>query len=227
MHPAIKRIGPELESLLAGLRKFVRLPRTYQRAVLGRRRLRRDLVGCSAPRIVVGSEAVFEPDWIPTEVEYLNLLRPEEWQVFFPKNSVAAILAEHVWEHLTLEQGLVAARTCYTYLRPGAYLRIAVPDGFHPDPVYREWVRPGGSGLGAHDHKMLYTHETLGELLAAAGFQVRWLEYFDASGQFHATDWNPADGMIHRSRRFDERNQDGQLRYTSLIADAIKPAATI
>ncbi len=225
MHRSIKSIGPQLESLLAPLRHAARKPRALVRGVIGARRLRRQLAATATPRIVVGTSGVFAAGWIPTDIEYLNLLRADDWRKFFPKNSLAAILAEHVWEHLTPADGLTAAKLCHDYLRPGGCLRLAVPDGFNPDPGYREWVRPGGSGLGADDHKVLYTHESLGRLLADAGFQVEWLEYFDAGGRFHSVDWNPDDGMIHRSRRFDERNRDGRLGYTSLIADARKPAA--
>ena len=188
--------------------------------MLGILRLRRRVAATESPRIVVGASEVYEAGWIPTDVDYLNLLRPADWERFFAKDCLAAILAEHVWEHLTPDEGLRAARICREYLRPGGYLRLAVPDGFNPDPAYREWVRPGGSGPGADDHKALYTHESLGRLLSEAGLQVETLEYFDAAGQFHATDWKPEDGMIHRSLRFDERNHDGILRYSSLIVDA-------
>jgi predicted SAM-dependent methyltransferase len=37
-------------------------------------------------------------------------------------------------------------------------------------------------------------------------------------------DYNPDDGKINRSSRFDERNNDGSLNYTSLILDACKDA---
>jgi predicted SAM-dependent methyltransferase len=224
---SIKRIAVKLGSLFAPLRPIVRPARTFFRARSGARHLRRAIAANPAPRIVVGSSGIFEPDWIPTDIEVLNLLRPADWGKFFSENSLAAILSEHVWEHLTPDEGLIAAKTCRSYLRPGGYLRVAVPDGFNPDPGYREWVRPGGSGPGATDHKAFYTHESFARLLAAAGFEIKLLEYFDAAGQFHFTDWNRADGMIHRSRRFDERNHDGQLRYTSLIIDALKPSTPI
>lgn len=34
-------------------------------------------------------------------------------------------------------------------LKPGGYVRVAVPDGFHPDPAYIEMGRPGGYGTGS------------------------------------------------------------------------------
>ena len=189
---------------------------------LADRRLRREISVNPSPRIVVGSSGVFTEGWIPTEIEILNLLRPSDWEKYFSHHVPLAILAEHVWEHLTLDEGAAAARNCFHYLQPGGHLRLAVPDGFNPDPNYREWVRPGGTGKGADDHKVLYTHESLSRLLAMAGFKVELLEYFDADGQFHFSDWDPHDGMIHRSRRFDERNRDGRLGYTSLIVDAYR-----
>jgi predicted SAM-dependent methyltransferase len=161
--------------------------------------------------------------WLVTDIDQLNILVDQDWRRFFVPNSLEAILAEHVWEHLSAEQGLDAARLCFRYLRPGGRLRVAVPDGLHPDPAYIDAVKPGGGGPGADDHKVLYTYPTLRALFENAGFTTRTLEYFDEGGAFHAVEWSRADGMIRRSVRFDDRNQVGQLRYTSIIIDAIKP----
>lgn len=188
------------------------------------RNLRRMVRHSSPLRIVVGAGGLFDPGWIPTDVDVLDILNERHWERLFRESSIDAILAEHVWEHLTAEHGLRAARNCRRFLRPGGYLRAAVPDGFHPDPAYIEWVRPGGTGAGADDHRLLYNHESFGRLFESAGFQLELLEYFDSSGQFHAVDWDPALGKIDRSQRFDERNKDGRLVYTSVILDARKPA---
>ena len=173
-------------------------------------------------KIVVGASRVYEAGWLPTEIEILNLLKEEDWNVFFKENSIDAILAEHVWEHLNLSDGLKAAKVCYKYLKPGGYLRVAVPDGSHPDPEYIEYVRPGGTGAGADDHKVLYNEGSFRKLFQEAGFQVKALEWFDENGIFHFEEWDIDDGMIWRSKRFDERNKTGQLNYTSLIIDAVK-----
>ena len=195
-----------------------------------RRRAVKAIVSRHSPqhpcKVVVGSGGIAQSDWVPTDVDVLNLLEPKDWQFYFEPESVGAIVAEHVWEHLTLEQGSQAANLCWRYLRPGGYLRIAVPDGLHRNTEYIDWVKPGGTGAGADDHKVLYTYRTGIEMLESAGFtQVTCLEYFDEQGQFHNEPWNPEDGMIRRSMRFDQRNQTGQLAYTSLIIDAHKRAA--
>ena len=48
------------------------------------------------------------------------------------------------------------------------------------------------------------------------------LEYFDENHKFHCNKWDANKGMIIRSKRFDERNLDGELNYTSIIIDAYK-----
>ena len=175
-------------------------------------------------RVVIGASGIYDAGWVQTDVEHLNLLNPNQWRSYFHRSSIDAILAEHVWEHLTFDEGLEAAKRCFEYLKPGGYLRVAVPDGYHPDQHYIEYVKPGGCGPGADDHKVLYNHPTLVEIFEQAGFRVVLLEYFDSEGRFHSVDWNVHDGKIHRSKRFDERNQKGKLNYTSLILDAHKDA---
>ncbi len=173
-------------------------------------------------RIVVGSAGIVPPGWIGTEQEFMNLLSREHWTKNFAAVPAVAILAEHVWEHLTPEAGLQAAKYCHEFLQPGGHVRIAVPDGYSPDPEYIEWVRVGGTGAGADDHKVLYNHQTLSGMLKTAGFSVELLEYYDRDGKFHRKEWLIEDGMIHRSSQHDERNAGGTLRYTSLIVDARK-----
>lgn len=195
------------------------LLRLYRRTVCARRL--KQTAHRSPLRIVIGASGHFDKGWHPTDREYLDLLKPGDWERFFREASVDAILAEHVWEHLTEEDGRIAAGTCFRFLKPGGYLRLAVPDGLHPDLAYQQLVRIGGPD----GHLALYDHRSLKALLESAGFQVACLEYFDERGKFHAERWDPAQGKIERSLQFDERNHDGQPHYTSLIVDAVKPRA--
>lgn len=173
-------------------------------------------------RIIIGASGTAQPGWITTEKEYLNLLKSKDWSNCFDLDSIDAILAEHVWEHLTKSNAVLAAENCYRYLKNSGYLRIAVPDGFNTNPDYINWVKPAGVGTGADDHKVLYNYKTLSDVFIKVGYKVNLLEYFDEEGTFHYKSWKPEDGKIYRSKRFDVRNKKGVLKYTSLIIDALK-----
>lgn len=201
----------------------------YYKAVHGTYRLKRAVSSTPSIRIVVGAWGIHDEGWIPTDIEYLNLINRKHWEECFKKCSIEAILAEHVWEHLTPEEAAIALRNCYCYLKPGGYLRIAVPDGFNPDPKYIDAVKVNGSGPGAQDHKVLYNHNSITRLFESEGFDVKVLEYFDREGQFHSCDWDGAHGVIHRSRKFGKKGKvdgitysDEKTTYTSLIIDAYK-----
>ncbi len=172
--------------------------------------------------LVVGSSGVYQVGWIPSEWHFLNLLVEEDWHKYFKENSIRAILAEHVWEHLTQEQGKKAASICYKFLKKPGTLRIAVPDGYHSSREYIEFVKVGGSGRGAHDHKILFNYKSLGNLLSASGFSIDTLEYFDENGNFHSKEWSDSKGLVHRSKKAGYVDVDGISNYTSLIIDAKK-----
>jgi len=187
-----------------------------------KQRVRQALSGNGPLRLVIGAKNKYQPGWIPTEVYTLNLLDVKDWQRCFPDESIDMLLAEHVWEHLYPEQGLEAARMCFRFLKPGGHLRVAVPDGFFPDPAYINFVKPGGTGPSADDHKVLYNYRTFSVVFKEAGFRVELLEYFDEAGQFHECDWTPDDGKVVRSTRFYNGRQFGGIKYRSLILDAVK-----
>ena len=173
-------------------------------------------------RLLIGSSSTSYEGWIPTDITHLNILNTTDWGKYFKHNSIDAILAEHVWEHLEHDDAIEAAKNCYKYLKAGAHLRAAVPDGHHPDINYINAVKPGGTGAGADDHKVLYTYKTFSEIFSKCGFSVNTLEWFDEDGKFQTTDWDTKDGYIIRSLKNDPRNQGGNPNYTSIIIDAIK-----
>ncbi|MEK3793748.1 SAM-dependent methyltransferase [Paenibacillus sp. FSL R7-0204] len=177
-------------------------------------------------RVVIGSGGSrHNQGWLHTEESELNLLNEEEWANRFKKSSIQAILAEHVWEHLRYEEGIQAARICYSYLAPGGYIRCAVPDGYFPDEAYQRIVQVGGPGPLDHpaaSHRIVHNYNTLEGMFMAAGFEVKLLEYCDESGKFHYNHWDEGGGFIYRSERFDHRNTEGRLGFVSLIVDAVK-----
>jgi len=104
-----------------------------------------------------------------------------------------------------------------------------VPDGNFPDEEYQRTVQVGGPGPADHpaaSHKVVYECRRLREVFQTAGFEVDLLEYCDDRGRFHYNQWNPADGPIHRSLLSDLRNQEGSIRFVSLILDARKPVVS-
>jgi predicted SAM-dependent methyltransferase len=243
--PAARRFIKQLPGIRHTKHAIQRTRHAYYRS-FGGAQLEKLLASESRKRIVIGAWDKYDSGWIPTQQDFLDLNKPADWQHFFQPDSVDAMLAEHVWEHLSEEEGLAAARTCFIYLKPGGYLRVAVPDGLHPDPTYVELVkakhgvsngtsRPSTAldGNGAH-HKALYTHRSLKQLFERAGFEVELYEYFDEDGEFHCREWDRAAGTIWRSKRFDPRNRRSELKsvypgtlgdylsYSSIILDAVK-----
>ena len=135
------------------------------------------------------------------------------------------MLAEHVWEHMTEEDGIMAARNCYDFLNAGGYIRCAVPDAFFRNEWYQNMVQVGGPGPVEHPaytHKVLYNYKTFKAIFEKAGFVVDLLEYCDEEGYFHYKHWNESDGFIGRSFRFDTRNTRNNISMVSIIIDAKK-----
>ncbi|MEQ8563051.1 MAG: glycosyltransferase [Cytophagales bacterium] len=175
-------------------------------------------------RLNIGSGRDIYDQWICMDIDDLDITKEEDWVRYFQEGDIDMILAEHVWEHLDLEDTKRANQHCLKYLKPGGKLRLAVPDGNFDSVDYIEHVKPGGIGPGAGDHKNLYDYKSMVSTLKSAGFNVNLLEYWDDNGQFQRLDWDVHNGgMIKRSYDYDVRNVGGVLRYTSLIVDAIKP----
>jgi len=160
-------------------------------------------------RVVVGSGGSKNNiGWLHTEESELNLLKRSDWDEKFTRNSISVVLAEHVWEHLTFEEGIDASKTCYEFLKPGGYVRCAVPDGFFKNEWYQNMVKVGGPGPADHpaaSHKIVNTYRTLKSMFEAAGLQVHLLEYCDEKGRFRYIDWDESGGFIYRSRRLERR----------------------
>lgn len=173
-------------------------------------------------KIVLGSSGIYDKGWIPVEQAMMDIRFPENWVKRFKPETVDAIMAEHVLEHLSEEDCAIVLKQAYRIMSKKSYFRIAVPDGFNPNPKYIADVKPGGTGWGADSHLSLHNYQSFSKIAEGAGFNVKLLEYYDENGKFHFVDWSVADGKIFRSRRFDERNAGGKLNYTSLIFDAVK-----
>ena len=182
-------------------------------------RLRQQIRNTSPLRVILGAGGTTQDGWISTDQDVLDITSSWNWRFLFKVDSIRSLLIEHVLEHLSEEECEIALSQCYRYLSSEGTIRIAVPDGYRRDPTYVAEVTPPKDG-----HKMLFTVDTLVPLLERLGLQVSPLEYFDSQQQFRANEWNPIDGYIARSKRFDRQQafQRDNLFYTSLIVDAKK-----
>ncbi len=149
-------------------------------------------------RIIVGAGGTSFPDWLSFNEEELDIRDPYQWAQLFEPESLDRILAEHVWEHLNNMEGFQSARNAHRYLKPGGVLRVAVPDGKHPDLAYINWVRPG-NWLNGDDHKVLYTAESLSRVLSLAGFTPIVRECWDDHGNLWSSEMDLADGYLFRA----------------------------
>nr|WP_068892869.1 hypothetical protein [Pedobacter panaciterrae] len=172
-------------------------------------------------QIIIGAHTTDYKDWLPTNIENLNLLEIASFDNLFGDKKADRFLAEHVFEHISYDDAIIALKNCNKYLKKGGVVRIAVPDGFHPNPDYINMVKPGGYGEGAHDHKLLYDYKKLSKAFEESGYRVNLLEYYDENGQFHFNEWDSKDGHVIRSKRYDKRFNE-PLGYSSLIVEGIK-----
>ncbi|MBR3928144.1 MAG: hypothetical protein IKJ65_03985 [Clostridia bacterium] len=178
-------------------------------------------------KIIIGAGNTRQDGWIATQENELNMLRRSDFERILGENKAEAFLAEHVWEHMTYEEGVLAAKNCYDFLKPGGYIRAAVPDKNFRNEWYQNMVKVGGNGdpnHPAYTHKIVYDYKTFKGVFETAGFTVELLEYCDENGDFHFKHWDEAGGKIGRSLRFDTRNKDGRLGMVSIIIDAGKRA---
>ena len=137
-------------------------------------------------RIIVGAAETYQAGWFSTNEQWLDITKKADWESVFPvKGNVTHVLAEHVFEHLTAEEAAKALSFIFETLAPMGRVRIAVPDGFNPDPEYIRHVGINGIGADASDHKQLLNKVSLQKLLSTAGFQIEFLEGYDEEGKLH------------------------------------------
>ncbi len=214
-HSFYRWLQPVYAPLFNATNRRIRFASRFYR---GQRRVRQEIAALKADqqplKVVLGAGRSQYEGWIHTDLPYLNMYDPKAWQRFFEYNSIHRILAEHVVEHITQEHFRQFLTVVRPYLTEQGRIRIAIPDGYHPNPDYIEYVRPGGSGPGCNDHKVLYTVDSLTDELKQADFDYQLLEYYDSHGGFHHYDWDVYDGPVRRIAGYMP-----ELNYSSLFFD--------
>ncbi|GMH58296.1 hypothetical protein TrRE_jg7707, partial [Triparma retinervis] len=134
-----------------------------------------------------------DPSPLPTSVNTLDVTSWSSFSQYNIKyNSVHSMVAEHVWEHLGLEDAIHAARNCRFALEPGGVLLVAVPDAnsyagalgvdaatgdAFSHPMNRADIRDG--------HTTQYNYKLLLQVFLSGGWEqdeVRIVEGHDESG---------------------------------------------
>ena len=149
------------------------------------------------PKLQLGFGLNYLDGWFNTGISLQELLYGtylDAGQPFpFPDASVNYVFSEHLFEHLTYQQGLNMLKECYRILKPGGVIRIATPDlrfllGLYQDPekpLHKDYIafttRNGGLPATpvyavnrfhtAWGHKIIYDKETLTEFLEQVGFK--------------------------------------------------------
>lgn len=193
-------------------------------------------------KVVLGSAGIPQEGWIITDKDDLNITKKHHWSRLFKENSIDNLLAEHVFEHLELEEVKDALEYACKYLKKGGVIRIAVPDGYHPSEYYRRMTKPEGEGSGAFDHKIFFTIDLLRQIIDQNKFKLVPIEYFDKEGIFHKNPYTVDDGPVLRTaenyplknseerkkfydsipKHLKEQFEKNSYTYTSLLVDLIK-----
>jgi predicted SAM-dependent methyltransferase len=152
-------------------------------------------------KIIVGAAETHQNGWYSTNEQWLDITKTSDWQLVFKgKKNISHVVAEHVFKHLTYSECKKALTTINQVMIYGGRLRIAVPDGYHPDSDYIRHVGINGLGDDAKDHKQLLNVDLLIELLESAGFECYHLEGYKADGQLVENVFSFMDVFIRRTR---------------------------
>ena len=169
-------------------------------------------------RIIIGASSTQESGWISTEQDFFDLTDQDTMSKFLGRSKVDAYLLEHVLEHLSIDDSELALSLLANTLKPDGYIRIAVPDGNHPDDDYLHYV-----GIdGPDDHKHLWRVGDFERISTELGLNLTALEFCDEMHIRQKIQQLDDRGLI--TRRFlnlntDHSNWQSSIGPSSLIVD--------
>ena len=178
--------------------------------------------------LIIGAALTKQKGWFSTNEEWLDIARENHWnRLFNSKKRVRKVLAEHVFEHLTLKEMRNALKLIYENMILGGSLRVAVPDGNNPNLEYRKNCGIDGIGADAEDHKQFITFELFREEALKVGFQVKLIEGYLKNEKLISEEFDYDLGYVMRSRRninnlSSKEGWDFPDANTSLIVDCFK-----
>ena len=197
---------------------FVKI-RRLRWIVWGRLRLRNAIARQASRgdvKVILGASHTQFPGWIPSDLPHFNIVDRSHWKFLFRSHCASNLLAEHVFEHLTVDQVKQALRHCHDWMKPGGCLRIAVPDANHANPEYLKMTLPPADG-----HLSAWNYETFSNVLAECGFRAIPLEYYSHDKHLVKVPFDSVNGPVSRS--LQQGYVHHEIRdYSSLVIDAIR-----
>ena len=178
--------------------------------------------------LILGAALTKQKGWFSTNEEWFDIVQESHWDnLFNSKKRVKKVIAEHVFEHLTLDEMRSALNLIYKYMVNGGSLRIAVPDGNNPNKEYRNHCGINGIGADASDHKQFLTFELLSKEIQKIGFKFILKEGYLQNKELITEKLNIELGIIMRSRsnKNNMKSKEGWIfpdSNTSLIIDCFK-----
>jgi predicted SAM-dependent methyltransferase len=159
-------------------------------------------------KIMVGASGTRNGGWIATEKFFFDITSPVSVRSFLGGNKIDALFAEHVIEHLEIEEFTHFLKIFSQLMSPNGTMRIAVPDEMHPSPWYRNQMGISGLEPGADDHRAFWNYQSMSAITNLWGFKCQLLEYFDEEGFFHYFPYEEDyGGRVTRS----SKNYNGRL----------------
>ena len=161
-----------------------------------RRKIKKYLKSTDEPKLQIGCCKNVLKGWLNSDISLrcLHGIYLDAGKHFpFQDDSFNYVYSEHLFEHLTYQQGINMLKESYRILKPGGVIRIATPDlrflhGLYQEPekplhkAYMEYTMKGKSMPSkavytisrfhtSWGHQIIYDRETLTELLEQAGFK--------------------------------------------------------
>ncbi len=183
--------------------------------------------------LILGAALTKQKGWFSTNQEWFDIVQKSDWDRLFNSNKslsrkrVKRVLAEHVFEHLTLDEMRNAINLIYKNMVYEGSLRIAVPDGNNPNQEYRNHCGINGIGADASDHKQFITFELLRDEVEKIGFKCHLIEGYLKNRKLISTPFNRELGNVIRSRSneiiiYPKEGWDFVDANSSLIVDCFK-----
>ena len=183
--------------------------------------------------LILGAALTKQKGWFSTNQEWFDIVQKSHWDRLFNakkspcRNRVKGVLAEHVFEHLTLDEMRNAINLIYKNMVYKGSLRIAVPDGNNPNQEYRNYCGINGIGADASDHKQFITFELLRDEVEKIGFKCHLIEGYLKNRKLISTSFNRELGNVIRSRSNEiiihpKEGWDFVDANSSLIVDCFK-----